>query len=230
MAGASVCALGQAFDIRGIGNADQAGVQNRIIVTVDGAVKFFEQYRTGSFFGDPELYKRVEVLRGPASSTMYGSGAIGGVVAFTTKDANDFIPEGKTGFLRLKASHATNGRGRIGTLTYAQRWGDNADILASLSRTDSDLSEAAVAQTGGALAMSFGTSDLRALDDTLAVVWAHEGAGNSWLDLEATLSLSRTQTEATTSRWGRCADRACSRFCAPIPPPTRHWRSRWKTP
>ena len=55
-AGASARALGEPFNSRGIGQAEQAGSQNRIIVTVDGAVKFFEQYRTGSFFGDPELY------------------------------------------------------------------------------------------------------------------------------------------------------------------------------
>lgn len=240
-AGASARALGQAFNIRGIGNAEQAGSQNRIIVTVDGAVKFFEQYRTGSFFGDPELYKRVEVLRGPASSTLYGSGAIGGVVNFTTKDAADFIPEGKTGAVRFKGSYDSNGDGRIGTVTLAQTLGENADLLASfslgssgdmkdgggdtipatagdrwsglvkgnyyfgenddqrltlsLSRTDSDLDDAAVAQTGGAVATYFGTSDLHAIDDTVTLTYAHEGADNPWLDFEASLSYSDTSTE-----------------------------------
>ena len=55
------------------------------------AKKFYEQYRMGSFFSDPELYKQVEVLRGPASSTLYGSGALAGVINFITKDASDFI-------------------------------------------------------------------------------------------------------------------------------------------
>ena len=45
----------------------------------------------GSFFGDPKLYKRVECLRGPARLRPYGSDAIGGVVAFTPKDAADFL-------------------------------------------------------------------------------------------------------------------------------------------
>lgn len=86
---------GQSFNIRGIGDLGSAD-ESKIIVSVDGAVKFYEQYRMGSFFSDPELYKRVEVLRGPASSTLYGSGAIGGVVNFTTKDASDLLQDGQT--------------------------------------------------------------------------------------------------------------------------------------
>lgn len=240
-AGASARALGQAFNIRGIGNAEQTASQNRIIVTVDGAVKFFEQYRTGSFFGDPELFKRVEVLRGPASSTLYGSGAIGGVVNFTTKDAGDFLTAEEQGMVRGKLAYDSNGEGMVGTLTFAQKYGENADVIASFSRgssedmkdgagetiqategerwsalvkgnyrfgtamdqrltlsfsrTDSDLEGAAVAQTGGAVASAFGTSDLHAIDDTVTVTYAHEGADNPWLDLEVQLSYSATSTE-----------------------------------
>ena len=83
--------LGQAFNIRGIGAPESSGEEGRIIVNVDGATKFYEQYRMGSFFSDPELYKKVEVLRGPASSTLYGSGALGGVINFETKEASDFL-------------------------------------------------------------------------------------------------------------------------------------------
>ncbi|MEM9813161.1 MAG: TonB-dependent receptor plug domain-containing protein [Pseudomonadota bacterium] len=69
-------AAGISFNIRGIGEL-AASDESKIVVTVDGATKFHEQYRVGSFFGDPELYKRVEVLRGPASSTLVGAGALG---------------------------------------------------------------------------------------------------------------------------------------------------------
>lgn len=240
-AGASARALGQAFNIRGIGNAEQTASQNRIIVTVDGAVKFFEQYRTGPFFGDLELYKRVEVLRGPASSTLYGSGAIGGVVNFTTMDAGDFLTAEEQGMVRGKLAYDPNGEGMVGTLTFAQTYGENADVIASFSRsssgdmkdgagetiqategerwsalvkgnyrfgaamdqrltlsfsrTDSDLEGAAVAQTGGAVASAFGTSDLHAIDDTVTLTYAHEGSDNPWLDLEVQLSYSATSTE-----------------------------------
>lgn len=121
--------FGQGFNIRGVGGAEAAGEEGRIIVNVDGASKFYEQYRMGSFFSDPELYKRVEVLRGPASSTLYGSGALGGVINFTTKDAADFIEEGRTGALRLKGSYDSNKDGWLGSAILAHRFSENLDLL-----------------------------------------------------------------------------------------------------
>ena len=120
--------LGQSFNIRGIGAPENAGDGGRIIINVDGVQKFYEQYRMGSFFSDPELYKRVEVLRGPASSTLYGSGALGGVVNFETKDASDFIADGQTGALRLKGGYNSNRDDWMTSFVLAQRFGD-ADFL-----------------------------------------------------------------------------------------------------
>lgn len=123
--------LGQSFNIRGVGAPENTGDGGRIIVNVDGVQKFYEQYRMGSFFSDPELYKRVEVLRGPAFSTLYGSGALGGVVNFTTKDASDYIADGDTGALRMKTTWDSNGNGWLFNSTLAQRMGDNAEFLLS---------------------------------------------------------------------------------------------------
>lgn len=123
---------GQSFNIRGIGSAD-ASDQNRVIVSVDGVQKFSQQYRMGQFFGEPELYRRVEVLRGPASSALYGSGALGGVVAFETKDASDFLADGSNTALRLKAGANTNGSGALGSVILAQRFGEGFEILAALN-------------------------------------------------------------------------------------------------
>ena len=121
--------LGQSFNIRGIGAPENAGDGGRIIINVDGVQKFYEQYRLGSFFSDPELYKRVEVLRGPASSTLYGSGALGGVINFETKDASDFIAEGDTTTVRLKSSWSSNGNSWLFSPTFAQRFANGADLL-----------------------------------------------------------------------------------------------------
>lgn len=99
--------LGQGFNLRGMGTAI-GDSDNRILLTVDGVTKFYEQYRMGALFTEPELYKRVEVLRGPASSTLYGAGALAGVVNFTTKDASDFLSDGDPLAVRLKAATETN--------------------------------------------------------------------------------------------------------------------------
>lgn len=123
--------LGQSFNIRGIGGPETAGDQGRIIVTVDGVTKFFEQYRMGGFFSDPELYKRVEVLRGPASSTLYGAGALGGVINFTSKDASDFLDPDEKMALRLKSTYDSNPDGILGSAIFALRPNDQFEFLAA---------------------------------------------------------------------------------------------------
>jgi hemoglobin/transferrin/lactoferrin receptor protein len=138
-AGASARPLGQAFNIRGIGNTEQNASEARIIVTVDGAPKFFEQYRMGSFFGDLDLFKRVEVLRGPASSTLYGTGAIGGVINFTTREASDFLEPGDDRALRFKLGYDSNGGGLRGGVILASRPDDRLELLGALNRAEGGL-------------------------------------------------------------------------------------------
>ena len=140
-------ALGEGFNIRGVGSAETSGDEARIIITVDGAKKFYEQYRMGSFFSDPELYKQVEVLRGPASSTLYGSGAFGGVINFTTKDASDFLEDGQNGALRLKGSYSSNGNGVLASGILAQRINETFEVLAAGNFRQSDLQKLANGET-----------------------------------------------------------------------------------
>ena len=122
--------FGESFNIRGIGELG-ASDESKIIVNVDGVPKFYEQYRMGSFFSDPELYKRVEVLRGPASSTLYGAGALGGVINLTTKDASDYLEDGQKGAVKFKASYDSNGAGLLGSTTLAVRMSPNSEFLLS---------------------------------------------------------------------------------------------------
>ena len=124
--------LGQSFNIRGIGETT-SGDESKIIITVDGATKFYEQYRLGSFFSDPELYKRVEVLRGPASSTLYGSGALGGVIAFETKDPADFTQDGEDSGIRLRSGYQSNGGEILGSATYVTQFGNGAEAMMALN-------------------------------------------------------------------------------------------------
>lgn len=122
--------LGESFNIRGIGSAS-ASDESKIIVQVDGVPKFYEQYRMGSLFLDPELLKRVEVLRGPASSTLYGSGAFGGVITMTTKDASDFIADGDSWAIKTKVGVSSNGLGATPTVIAAKRFNESFEALAA---------------------------------------------------------------------------------------------------
>ena len=76
------------FNIRGLGG-------NRIQIQLDG-VRISDAFAIGSFtnaarnFVDVDTLKQTEILRGPASS-LFGSSALGGVVAFTTKDPADWL-------------------------------------------------------------------------------------------------------------------------------------------
>lgn len=179
-AGAAARPMGQAFNIRGIGNTEQTASEERIKVIVDGAPKFFEAYRLGSFFADPELFKRVEILRGPGSSTLYGSGTIGGAVIFTTKDASDFLAEGETTALRFKGSYGSNGDHLGAGVIYAHRAG-NAEFLAALNATGSDAME-----DGDGTALE--TGDVTGMSALLKGKWT---LGNDD-DQDLTLAFSRT--------------------------------------
>tara|TARA_R110002126_G_scaffold54214_19_gene146664 strand:+ start:1299 stop:3314 length:2016 start_codon:yes stop_codon:yes gene_type:complete len=129
--------LGESFNIRGFGSLGSSD-ENRLIVRVDGATKFHEQYRVGSFFSDPELYKRVEVLRGPASSTLYGAGALAGVIDLTTKDAADFLKgEDKFAF-RQKVELHNNQDGLLSSSTIAARPVDGLDLLGNFNYRQAD--------------------------------------------------------------------------------------------
>ncbi|MCU0828905.1 MAG: TonB-dependent receptor [Tabrizicola sp.] len=179
-AGAASRPLGQAFNIRGIGNTEQTASEERIKVIVDGAPKFFEAYRLGSFFADPELFKRVEILRGPASSTLYGSGTVGGAVVFTTKDASDFLQDGETTALRFRGSYASNGDQTGVGVIYAHRAG-NAEFLAALNGSASD------AMTDGSGA-TLETGDQSGASALVKGKWS---LGND-ADQDLSLSFSRT--------------------------------------
>ncbi len=69
----------------------------RVATIIDGARQNYQRSghnANGSFFLDPELIGSVDVVRGPTAN-IYGSGAIGGVAAFQSKDINDVLRPGE---------------------------------------------------------------------------------------------------------------------------------------
>jgi hemoglobin/transferrin/lactoferrin receptor protein len=122
---------GQSFNIRGIGELASSD-ESRIITTVDGATKFYEQYRLGSFFSDPALYRQIEVLRGPAFSTLFGSGALGGVINVETKDPSDFL-ENADQALRTQLRYSSNAEEMMASAIFAKRFTESFETLFALN-------------------------------------------------------------------------------------------------
>jgi hemoglobin/transferrin/lactoferrin receptor protein len=124
--GVSVGGAGQragtsGFNIRGIDG-------DRILTQVDG-VEVPDSYFSGPYakthrnYVDPEIVKRVEILRGPASA-LYGSSAIGGAVSYYTLDPEDIIKPGKDLGARLKTGYSSADNSWLNSATVAGREGD----------------------------------------------------------------------------------------------------------
>jgi hemoglobin/transferrin/lactoferrin receptor protein len=105
---------------------------NRVAVEVDG-IPSAGGFSIGSFsdsgrsFVDLGFVRRVEVLRGPASS-LYGSDAIGGVVAMTTLDPADLLDGRSTG-LRTEAGYGSADDGWHALALGAARLGGTVDAM-----------------------------------------------------------------------------------------------------
>jgi hemoglobin/transferrin/lactoferrin receptor protein len=130
----------EGINIRGIGG-------NRVAILVDG-VPLTDQFDTGSFsnatrdFIDAGMIQTVEVLHGPASA-LYGSSAIGGVVAVRTPDPADIARRGEIGgdFLGTwrAADNSAHGQAMLAL-------GDNSlGLLAGYSWRDGEETDSAAA-------------------------------------------------------------------------------------
>ena len=103
------------FNIRGIGG-------NRVLTLIDG-VRVPEEFSFGPFLSarrdyvDVDSLQRAEIARGPISS-LYGSDALGGVVALRTKTPRDYLGERplSAGF---KAGYSGADASTVGTVNLA---------------------------------------------------------------------------------------------------------------
>ncbi|GLZ85677.1 TonB-dependent receptor [Metapseudomonas resinovorans] len=118
------------YNIRGIDG-------DRVLTQVDG-VEVPNSFSNGPYakiqrnYVDPEIVRRVEILRGPASA-LYGSNAIGGAVSYFTLDPDDIIDADKDAGARLKSGYSSADDSWINSATLAGRQ-DDFDGLLHVSR------------------------------------------------------------------------------------------------
>ena len=122
----------QKVNIRGLSG-------DKVLQVIDGARSNTNFSHRPSFFLDPELLKSVEVMKGPSSS-LWGSGAIGGVVVQNTINAEDVIQEGNDFGGFIKQGYQDNGEVSTTTGTVATQI-NQFDVLVSGTYRDSDAME-----------------------------------------------------------------------------------------
>lgn len=120
--GGSARPAGQIPTIRGLQGP-------RIILSVDGARRNHSDGIRTPLLIDPDQVRQIDVVRGPASA-LYGSGGIGGVMAFRTLEAGDILDPGQTVGGRAKVGYRSADHGVSTNLTGAARSG-GFDLLAS---------------------------------------------------------------------------------------------------
>ncbi len=135
---------GEAPSIRGLSGEN-------VLILLDGARQSFISAHDGRFFLDPDLVATAEAVRGPASA-LYGSGAVGGVLAFETVDAADLLRPGETFGARFRAGYQSVNEETLATATAFGASG-GFDGLASIGLRQS-----------GDISLADGT-DLRSDDD-----------------------------------------------------------------
>src|SRR5262245_22551252 len=117
---------GTSINIRGLQDF------GRVAVLIDGARQNFQRTghnADGQFYLDPEMIGGVDVVRGPVAN-IYGSGAIGGVVSFRTKDIEDVVRAGERWGVLTTGMVGSNILKGMGSMFAGARVTPDVDIFA----------------------------------------------------------------------------------------------------
>ena len=114
------------FTIRGVSN-------NRVLELVDGA-RVIESIQDGNrdFVGIGNL-KTVEIIRGPAG-VLYGADALGGLVAFVTKDPEDYL-KGRNFGGQVDTGYDSYDKTWSKSAAAAFRWGEWSALISATQRS-----------------------------------------------------------------------------------------------
>lgn len=111
---------------------------DKVLQVVDGVPVRFQSGHRASYFLDPSLVKSVEVVKGPVSS-VWGSGAIAGVIAQNTIEPTDVLTEGKETGGFVKISRNANNEQTDTVLGLAYSADDYDGLFASYYKDGDDI-------------------------------------------------------------------------------------------
>jgi hemoglobin/transferrin/lactoferrin receptor protein len=142
----------------------------RVAVVVDGARQNYQRtghFANGSFFLNPELIGGIDIVRGPTAN-IYGSGAIGGVASFRTKDIQDVLRPGETWGVDVNSVIGSNYGRALGSAFGGVRINPNVDFFAggtySTQESYRDGTGFEVANTGNRLSSGIAKLTVRPAD------------------------------------------------------------------
>ncbi|KZD22498.1 TonB-dependent receptor [Tardiphaga robiniae] len=123
----------------------------RVAVVVDGARQNYQRSghnANGSFFLEPELIGGIDITRGPTAN-IYGSGAIGGVASFRTKDINDVLRPGERWGVDMSGSYGSNNARGMGSVFGGVRVDPTVDVFGgAVYRTQGNYKDGAGTEIG----------------------------------------------------------------------------------
>ena len=188
--------MGEGPNIRGLQRA-------RVLTLLDGVRLNFQAGHKGRIFIDMDQLKQVEVIRGP-NSALYGSQALGGVVAMVTKDPSDYLAPDMRYGIREKFGYQYANEELLSTTTLSVRLTKNVEFMASGTyRAGENI------RLGGNLPRLANSAQ-----DTTAgltkLVWKPTPYDEAKLSIQATRQAARIpfNTNSNTSRTRSISDRA----------------------
>ena len=121
--------IAQKPNIRGLSD-------NRVVQVIDGVRQNFDLAHRGSYFLPMSLIQEIEVIKGPSSS-LWGSGALGGVVAMRTPNALDLLKNNDKFGVKIRQGYQTaNNLSETDASVFAAN--DKFDVLISAFYNNAD--------------------------------------------------------------------------------------------
>ena len=180
--------MGESPNIRGLSGA-------RVLTLVDGVRLNFQSGHRGRLFLDMDQLKQVEVIRGPGSA-LYGSQALGGVVAMETKDPSDFLAPDMQYGIRQKLGYQYGNEELLSTTTLSARLTDQIEVM-----TANTIRDAGDIRLGGDLPR-LANSSQDTLGNLSKIVWKPTAYDEAEFSIQANRQTARipfSTTSTTTS-------------------------------